>query len=136
LGAFNGNGIAVFGGDLFITRTFNTFSEISEFNATTGALVNASFVTGLGTPMAMAMSGGDLFVADAGYYRIGEYNATTGAAVNASLISSLNYPVDVAVLGGGLFVADYGTIVVPEPSTLALAALGFLALVAWRLRRR
>jgi PEP-CTERM motif len=43
--------------------------------------------------------------------------------VNASLVTGLNYPEGIVV-------------VVPEPSTLALAAVGFAALVAWRWRQR
>ena len=64
---------------------------------------------------------GQIYVANYGSGTIGEYT-TAGATVNASLVSGLNEPeyLDVET--------------VPEPSTLALAALGGLSLL--RLLRR
>jgi len=70
--------------------------------------------------MPQAVSG-QIYVANYGSGTIGEYT-TAGATVNASLVSGLNEPeyLDVET--------------VPEPSTLALAGLGGLALL--RLRRQ
>jgi PEP-CTERM motif len=66
---------------------------------------------------------GQIFVINGG--TIGEY-ATSGATVNAALITGLNVP-----LGN----TPWGIAVVPEPSSLVLAALGIAALAAcgWRL---
>ncbi len=66
--------------------------EVSEYNAATGALVNASFVSGLGDPLGIAVSGNDLYVTDETKGTIGEYDATTAAAINASLVSALPIP--------------------------------------------
>ena len=63
-------GIAVWGGDLFVTSLNQ--GTVGEFNATTGATVNALLVTGLSAPQGIAVSGGDLFVGDA-------YNGTLGS---------------------------------------------------------
>ena len=72
-----------------------------------GRRCNASLVSGLSNPFGIAVSGGNLWVANQGGGTIGEYNATTGAAVNASLVSGLSAPYGIAVSGGNLWVADY-----------------------------
>ena len=82
--------------------------------------VNAALVSGLHAPLGIAASGSNLFVTNFGIGTIGEYT-TAGATVNASLVSGLQAP--------------FGIAVVPEPSTLVLAALGFGGLVAMRWRR-
>src|SRR4029450_11508444 len=90
-------GIAFFGGDLVVTNRGN--DTIGEYNATTGATINSSFISsGLNDPRGIALSGGDLFVTNAVGNTIGEYNATTGATINSSFISSgLNVPVGIVV---------------------------------------
>jgi PEP-CTERM motif len=95
---------------------------IGEYNAITGATVNASLVSGLSNPLGIAVFGGNLFVSQYGPNTIGEYNAITGATVNASLVSGLNGP--------------YGIDVVPEPSTWAAGLLTAGALLCSTWRRR
>src|ERR1022692_3698910 len=85
-------------GQIFETNNVN--NTIGEYNATTGATVNASLVSGLSSPEGIAVSGGDLFVVNENTNTIREYNATTGATVNASLVSGLSSPVGIAVSGG------------------------------------
>ena len=58
-GFYNPLGIAVSGGDLFVTNWYS--GTIGEYT-TSGAVVNASLVSGLDDPGAIAVSGGDLFV--------------------------------------------------------------------------
>ena len=55
----------------------------------------------------MAVSGGNIFVANSGNGTIGEYT-TSGATVNASLISGLTVPLGIAVSGGDIFVSSLG----------------------------
>ena len=76
---------------------------IGEYNATTGATINASPVSGLSSLFGIAISGGNLFVANAGNSTIGEYNATTGATINASLVSGLSFPRGIAVVTASMF---------------------------------
>ena len=97
-------GIAVSGANLWVTSEGS--GAIGEYNATTGATVNASLVSGLNGPFGIAVSGQNLWVANTGGSTIGEYNATTGAAVNDSLVSGLNSPLGIAVLGGDLWVTN------------------------------
>jgi hypothetical protein len=55
-------GVVVSGGNLFVVNQH--IGTIGEYNATTGATINASFITGLGVngPTYIALSGGNLFV--------------------------------------------------------------------------
>jgi streptogramin lyase len=112
-------------GDTIYVTNYNT-GTIGEYDTTTGAVVNASLVSGLNGPAAIAVCGSNLFVTNAGSGTIGEYDATTGAVVNASLVSGLSYPGGIAV-----------TQAVPEPSSVALL-FSFVAVAslahAWRRR--
>jgi len=115
-------GIAVSGGNLFVSNRDS--GSIGEYT-TSGATVNAALVTGISSPWGIAVSGSKLFVVSQADVNIGpgsiEEYTTSGATVNAALVSGLYNPNVIAV--------------VPEPSTFALAALGFAALAVWRLRR-
>ncbi len=99
------------GGNIYVTANV-AGGTIGEYNATTGAVVNAALVSGLNVPTGIAVFGSDLFVANQNSGTIGEYT-TDGATVNASLVSGLNRPNGIAVSGSDLFVtANYngGTI--------------------------
>ena len=102
------DGIAVSGANLWVVN--NGSGTIGEYNAATGATVNArsSPGLGLGAPGAIAVSGANLWVANSGG-TIGEYSATTGATVNASLVSGLSGPTAIAVSGANLFVTNFGS---------------------------
>jgi 6-phosphogluconolactonase (cycloisomerase 2 family) len=82
--------------------------RVGTYGATTGAVLNASFITGLNAPFALAVSGHTLFVANDGSGTVGAYNAATGAVLNASFITGLNAPFALAVSGHTLFVASFG----------------------------
>jgi hypothetical protein len=72
-------------------------------------VINASLVSGLADPDAIAVSGGNLFVTTSGPSIIGEYNASTGAAINASLVAdpgTESSPNGIAVLGNDIFYAN------------------------------
>jgi hypothetical protein len=100
--AYGNPGIAVSGNDLFVTNT--SLGTVGEYDATTGAAIDASFVAGLQHPFGIAVAGGDLFVTTQS--GIAEYDAATGAAINASLITGLNGPANIAISGGDLFVGE------------------------------
>ena len=106
------------GGTLFVATTdFSLPSTadgtIGEYNATTGAPINASLVTGLtGFGFQIAVSGANLFVAginglapSATNGTIGEYT-TSAATVNASFLTGLKGPTGIVVSGADLFVAS------------------------------
>jgi len=88
---------------------------IGEYNLD-GSTVNASLVTGLTEPVDLAVSGGDIFVANYGSDTIGEYT-TAGATVNASLVTGLSGPYSLAVSGGDIFVANSGSGTIGEYTT-------------------
>src|SRR5438094_320462 len=81
--------------------------RVGEYDAITGAAINANFITGLNNPFSLALSGNDLFVAEFSAERVGKYDATTGAAINANFITGLT-PAGVALSGNNLFVTNYG----------------------------
>ena len=90
---------AAHGQDMYVTNSSS--DTIGEYTLS-GAVVNASLVSGLRYPMGIVLSGSNLFVANNAYgnspMTIGEYT-TSGGTVNASLISGLNGPVGIAVSG-------------------------------------
>ena len=115
-------GIAVSGNDLFIASfSSQEHSYVIGEYTTSGSTVNASLITGFDASQGIAISGNNLFVSNTGDGTVGEYT-TSGATVNTSLISGLGTP--------------YGIVIspVPEPSTIALAALCVttLCLRRWR----
>ena len=109
-----------------------SIDTVGEYDATTGATINATFVNGgqgLSAPHGLALGNNHLFVANTNANTVGEYNATTGATINAAFINGtqgLNNPQYL------IFVAP-----VPEPGSLALvAAAATTAVGLWRRRRR
>jgi len=78
-----------------------TGGGIGTYNATTGAVINASFITGVGFS-GLALLGNHLYLAGTPTIgspsTIGVYDATTGATINASLISGLTNPVALVVV--------------------------------------
>ena len=132
---------------------------IGEYT-TSGIPVNSALIAGLNAPVAIAISGSNLFVANLRGGTIGEYT-TSGATVNASLITGLINPVGIAVFESELFVASinqtigeyttsgvavnpslitglgsgpWGIAVVPEPGTGLLVTIGALGLAVTRRR--
>jgi hypothetical protein len=82
---------------------------VSEYNATTGAVINANLITGVGQAGAIFLSGNTLYVANASEFgTVGAYNATTGAAINANLITGLDSTAGLLVSGNHLYVASSG----------------------------
>jgi hypothetical protein len=91
---------------LFVTNP--TAGTIGEYDATTGAAINPSLITGLDQPGAIAVSGSDIFVCSINSATttgiVGEYT-TSGQTVKASLISGFDYPTNaIAISGSNLFV--------------------------------
>jgi YVTN family beta-propeller protein len=84
--------------------------SVGEYSAPTGAAINASLVSGLGShPTVLALSGGMLFVADSVSNTIAIYDAVTGAAINTSFVTGLNSPNGIALAGSYLFARSTST---------------------------
>src|SRR5271166_1931658 len=82
----------------------NALGRVGEYNATTGAAINANLIPNGGGPL--ALSGNTLFVWSA-FGTVGKYDATTGAAINANFITGLILPGEgLALSGNDLFVAN------------------------------
>ena len=100
---------------------------IGKYNATTGATINGSIVSGLTSSEGLAVVGGNLFYVDEGSNpgtdgKIGEIT-TAGATVNANLVTGLSVP--------------FGITAIPEPSTYAvLCGLAVLGLAMARRHSR
>ncbi len=84
--------IAVAGGNLFVASFANNRTGTIGEYTTSGVTVNASLITGLSetgsSVYGMAVSGGNLFVANSATGTIAEYT-TSGAMVNPSFITGL-----------------------------------------------
>jgi hypothetical protein len=113
-------GIVASGTNLYFTDNFPT-GLVDSYSFATGAPVENWSVGNYGAPYGIALNGSDLFFVDNYYNRVTELTVS-GTKIASSFIGGLDGPNAIAI--------------VPEPSTLALAALGFLALAAWRVRRR
>jgi hypothetical protein len=93
--------------------------SVGEYNAASGAVINASFIPGLNAPAGLVLSGNNLFVGQ-GNNTVGKYNATTGAAINPFFITGLSGNITgVALSGNNLFVASLsgGTVGVYDATT-------------------
>jgi hypothetical protein len=99
----NGDVVALSGNTLFEASTGSQpvgTGIVGDYNAATGSAINANFITGLSTPLGLAVSGNTLFVAQFGPNTIAEYDATTGALINANFITGLSSsPTQIAVAG-------------------------------------
>jgi len=104
-------GLAAIPGNSFATLfvvSFGNGPNTGTIGAYTnsGAVINASLITGLNGAGSVAVSGGFLYVITSDG-KIGKYT-TSGATVNASLVTGLNQPTDIEVSGNQIFVADFG----------------------------
>jgi hypothetical protein len=136
---------------------------VGVFDASTGASINDSFITGLDQPASISIAGGYLYVASSNSGTVGKYDAATGAVVNNSLLSGLGPVRSFGLLGNDLYVVNASTVgkydattgaainasfvtdynlygvafsTVPEPSTYAaLTALAALGVAIGRRRR-
>ena len=99
--------VAVSGNNLYELNYHD--GSIGKYDATTGAVINASLV-GLSdpAPQFIAVSGNDLFVSDSTQDRVLEYDATTGTLLNQNFITGLFGAYGLAVVGGDLFVVSDG----------------------------
>lgn len=120
-------GLAVYGNDLFVAISSNKM--VGEYNATTGAVINASFVTGLNVPEGLAILGNRLLVASNNDGTVGAYGipavasaGNTPTSTDPDFLAGLTYPNFIAVA--------------PEPGTWTLLVLGGAGLLAgWTLKR-
>ncbi len=106
--------MALSGNNLFVAN-YNS-GTVGEYT-TSGQTINANLITGLDEPQGLTVFDNHLYVTEGGNGTVGEWT-TSGDVVNATLITGLNDPVEI--------------VVVPEPSSIALAVLG----VAVLFRRR
>ena len=67
-------------------------NTIGEYNATTRAAINPSFITGLNLPTGLVLSGSHFLVSNFNSNTVGEYDATTGALIDFSFITALDGP--------------------------------------------
>lgn len=115
--------VVVSGNNLYVANVINGIgnSTVGKYNATTGATINASLITGLSGPQGMAFLGNELFVSNSGTGVVGVYDATTGAAINANFITGLTNPASIAI--------------VPEAAVPTSILLGIVTLLGLRRRQ-
>ena len=101
--------LALSGNNLYVSQNLSASSLVGKYDATTGAAINANFITTAPVgAFGLALSGNHLFVSSGQDLGTGvaEYDATTGAVINASFISGIQYPVGLAVVGNTLYVSQ------------------------------
>jgi DNA-binding beta-propeller fold protein YncE len=93
---------------LYVTNMPGGAGVVSEYNAETGEVIKAKFITGLTLPYGLAVKDDWLFVVDETGF-VGKYDATTGAAISPSFITKgLSNPFTPAVLGNSIYVTNLG----------------------------
>jgi DNA-binding beta-propeller fold protein YncE len=122
------NELALSGDDLFVANTGAPGSGgwVGKYDAKTGAAISQSFITGTNfIPVALALTGSDLFVANGEEGSVGKYDAKTGKAINAGLIAGLpTGELGIGSLGDDLFVAISGDSTLAKFSALTGKSLG------------
>jgi hypothetical protein len=111
-------------GDQIFVNSDNGFAgigSVGEYNLD-GTVVNTQLIPygDLYLPQQMAVSGTNLFIAEAGENSIDEYT-TSGTLVQSSLITGLNGPSYIVVSGTNLFVANTGSGTIAEYTTSGAA---------------
>jgi hypothetical protein len=110
--ALSADGTALFAANTFVLglpHTVGVVNTVGKYNATTGAAINANFITeggGLFGPVlsGIALSGNNLFVElfspdPSSSSTVIKYDATMGVAINADFITGLNGPALLLAVG-------------------------------------
>ena len=94
-------------------------NEIGEYNAATGATINANFITNSGLARGVVFSNNTLYFNEEANYTINAFNATTGAAVAGftPIYNSTNTPNGVAAAGNNVYVSYYGMVTASSGTT-------------------
>jgi len=71
-------------GQLFVGRASGI---IGKYDATTGSVINAAFISGLSGASPLAIAGNILYVGNGSNQTVGEYSALTGAVINPNFIT-------------------------------------------------
>jgi WD40 repeat protein len=91
-------------GQIYVSQV--TAGVVSKYDEKTGKVINASFITGLSDPNALALSGDNLYIANQSG-SVGKYDAKTGAAINSSFITGTSFaPIGLALSDHDLLVAN------------------------------
>jgi len=99
--------LSVHGQVLFVTNY--TSGMLGKYDATTGATINATFISGLSNPTDVKVSGSTLFTTRSGVGRVTTYDANTGALLNFALTDTSYSPIGLALSGNDLFVSFTST---------------------------
>lgn len=82
-------------------------STIGTYNATTGAVINANFITGLSGVSQLSYANNVIYTSSYGGGVINTYNATTGALITNNFIS-ISSPTGKRIIGSTLYTTVYG----------------------------
>ena len=94
---------------LYVSQVGNgaNTGTVSTYDATTGALINPNFITGVNDAGPILLSGNTLYVGNGSDpAALQEFNATTGAAINANFVTGLFAPQGILVSDNTLYVSD------------------------------
>jgi hypothetical protein len=128
-----------------LSAFFSTYRTQNDYS-----VVRATFRDAANNPLGSASVGSEAFVAALPFLNNGDYNDARGWAQDAAsgLVPSGTNNVFIELIAtksaGGTAIDSYTDLVdfqlhlapIPEPGTLALAAIGGMGLLAWRFRKR
>jgi hypothetical protein len=108
-GLHDPTGIVIFGSSIFVTNatdaSFTGVGSIGQYDLATGTAINTSLVSNtVNGPWGLTVSGGNLFVINAGNGSLGKYTVT-GSMINGHLIALTN-PLGITESDVDLFVVN------------------------------
>jgi hypothetical protein len=114
-------GLAISGNTLFTSDS--GAGTITAYNAFTGAAMGGfTTITGLSSPLALAVSGSSIYVLSFSeldsFGMVSQYT-TSGTLVNASLISGIEAPGGLTVANGNIYVSNLGDELVPGSGSIS-----------------
>jgi streptogramin lyase len=115
-------GVAVWNNTLYVAQG-GGIQRISTYNATTGALLSANFITGVYNPNSVVIDGQGRLYVTTNNAQVSVYDAASAQLLNAALVS-VNNPLSLAVDSSGtLFVNSLSNSTIGAYSALTGAAI-------------
>lgn len=101
-------------GNIYITNNYggtgaNVQNTVGVYYASNLVAINANLITGLSSPLGIAIDQNFIYVCNIYNSTIGKYNYPDGSVVNANFITSLSSPRYLKIYGNYIYVSNFTT---------------------------